>query len=79
MGRWTLQCVCVMFIMWLECLLSSSKYQLGTRNILWLHPMDLAKKRADGRIQVKGNAVLFCQLGDKCGSYDPSVLGLAGF
>lgn len=83
MGRWTLQCVCVVFVTWLECLLATSEGQLGTHDILWPQLVDLAKKCADGRvscrIQVKGDAVLFGQLGYECGSYQPSFLGLAGF
>lgn len=57
--------------------------QLGTHNILWLQPVDLATKCADGRvscrIQGKGSAVLFGQLGYERGSYQLSFLGLAGF
>lgn len=71
------------FVTWLECLLATSEDQLGTHDILWLQPVDLATKCADGRffcrIQGKGDAVLFGQLGYKCGSYQLSFLGLAGF
>lgn len=74
MGRWTWQCICVMFILctWKQPTDILATYELETCCLLWLQMMDLAENvQMAGFLQDTrmGNAVLFSQVG-----FDRSVL-----